>query len=88
MNSAVYTFALMLYDIRTIKEGDMADDLKTTVFEALNNAKENGSLDELIGLGSNLLIAEDLVMYDADLEEHDPVTLIPIIDEWRTANGV
>lgn len=66
----------------------MADDLKTAVVSALDHAKANGYLDELIALGSNLLIAEDLCLYDADLEDHDPVSLIPIIDEWRTTNGV
>lgn len=55
-------------------------DLKERVFEALNNAKENG-YDFLTWSLSHTI--QYLKAYNHDLEEAVSTSLIPLIEEWR-----
>lgn len=55
-------------------------DLRSAVFEALDNAKENGhDFTHEFPHG----VACDLIDYDADLEECMPDMLIPHIKAWQ-----
>lgn len=58
--------------------------LHQLVHEALDNALANGHFDKGMSLHglSNEEIAEDLVMYDADLEGYEPEELVPHIQSW------
>lgn len=58
-------------------------DIKKLVFEALNNAKENGYEPEKESVE---YWANDLIDYDADLENCEPEELTPYIEEWRKFN--
>lgn len=50
---------------------------------ALNNASENGYLEELSRTPES--IAQDLVEYTAQFEDSEPSSLIPLIKFWQEA---
>lgn len=56
-------------------------DIRQLVFEALTNAVEENQYDLMSW--TDEAIAADLVTCDADLENQDPSTLVPFIQEWR-----
>lgn len=60
--------------------------LKERVYEALNNAYDNGYTFDGWTLDS---VAADMVTYDADLEQYadDPSKLVPYIDDWKKLNA-
>ena len=60
-------------------------DITTIVWRALDHALHNGYFQFLeTPVGE---IAEDLIEYDADLEDCDPVNLIPAVREWFACHG-
>jgi uncharacterized protein YciU (UPF0263 family) len=62
------------------------DNLESLVNEALDNAKDNGY--DVFLAGSPEAIADDLVMFDAALEDQAPVHLIPHVITWQRKQGV
>lgn len=59
--------------------------MKNAVYEALNNAHENGWSFK----GCTIThIAGDLASYDADLEQYEPDQLEPIVIQWYQENDV
>lgn len=59
-------------------------ELRTIVREALDNSLVNG-FDPRNGQDAEFL-AEDLCELDADLENTDPKTIIPFVQEWLVDN--
>jgi len=60
--------------------------LKERIFEALDNAVENGYDDDFRAMG-DLELAVDLVTYSSDLEDEEPEDLVPFIAEYRKEKG-
>lgn len=59
--------------------------LAERVFRALDHALENG-YENFLQLPATE-VANDLLDYDADLENEDPAKLAPLVSAWRQAHG-
>ena len=60
-------------------------DVTTIVWRALDHALHNDYFQFLENPVGE--IAEDLIQYDADLEDCEPHSLIPAVREWFACNG-
>lgn len=59
---------------------DSSEDLQTLVNRAMDNALENGYAEVQ---KDPLEVAQDMVMFDADLETYDPEQLTDAIRVWQ-----
>lgn len=59
-------------------------DLKQLVFESLSNAALENDYQWVL-TEDPMLVAMDLIAYDADLEDREPEELVPYIEEWQEA---
>ena len=62
----------------------MTDPIKALVYEALDNAKENGYDDFLVGSAEQ--IAGDMIEYCQQLEDTSPALIIPHVLTWQSAS--
>ena len=53
------------------------------VHRALDNATDNGY--DVLHVGTDLVAAEDIVQYDADLEDRSAEDIEPHVKSWREA---
>ena len=61
--------------------------LMEKVYQALDHAVENGYDMSLTSWKDSMAIAEDLVEFDAELEEYDPEQLLPHVEHWMLKAG-
>lgn len=57
-------------------------DVRTSVFEALDNALENGYDPRLQPTEE---VAVELTSFDADLEDFEPATLVEHVEAWKAS---
>jgi hypothetical protein len=69
--------------------GEEKQSLEERVHHSLDCAKENGyfAKGEFCHGASDEDLAEDLVTYDADLEDETEEAVLPFVKTWRAKNG-